>query len=58
MSLEQCNRCLYRDRLDVAAGGRKFCPVAEAAVPDGDDCRDFEHEETLDGYGDEDPREF
>ena len=44
MSLEQCNRCLYRDRL-LHQGNDVYCQVHEERVPPADDCRDFEVDE-------------
>lgn len=43
MSLEQCNRCIYRDTI-VVEGELPFCPVAERLTP-GDPCNDYEEDD-------------
>ena len=43
MSLEQCNRCLYHDRLFLV--DVPYCPVREGDMPRADDCSDFEEDD-------------
>ncbi len=46
MSLDQCNRCIYRDRLcRLQQTGRNWCPVAEMIVNGSDTCPDFEDDD-------------
>lgn len=42
MSMDQCNRCWYRDTLRPQPGGSLFCIVRESLVTTRDDCPDFE----------------
>lgn len=51
MSMEQCNRCLYRDTI-VEEAGQPYCPVAERPAP-GDPCQDFEEDDGRWGAGQE-----
>ncbi len=43
MSMEQCNRCLYRDTLVALGNGAVHCPVAEKRADRTEGmCTDFE----------------
>lgn len=44
MSLEQCNRCLYRDALVTGDTGH-YCPVREGFAEDPGRCQDFEEDD-------------
>ncbi len=44
MTLEQCNRCLYRDALVTGDTGH-YCPVREGFAEDPGRCRDFEEDD-------------
>ena len=44
MSLEQCNLCIYCDRLVTGDFNGHWCPVREA-IAEADGCRDFEEDD-------------